>query len=166
MRMAAPSRTERRRARAGRSRGSGGETAVLSTLCLAAGLLVAVRPALLLLLLFGLLPTIAAWIAATPGQVQRTRCIGFANLAGALPVAAHLLNMSGHGMLRGLADPLLWAAIYGAAAFGWSIYVTIPAIAESLLRRRLDREARMLEQQQAMLIREWGTELSTDGPQG
>lgn len=163
MKTAAPRRSERRPARVGRERGTGGEAVLFSFLCLAVGALAAAKPALVMLPVFGLLPTVAAWIAAMPDQAQRTRCIAFANLAGVIPVAAHLLNVG--GTLRSLADPVPWAIIYGAAAVGWLLNAAVPAAAEALLRRRLDTEVRMLERQQAALIQEWGTELHAGEPE-
>ena len=153
-------------ATAGTARGAkpgkrrGGSLVLLGVLT-AAGFAVA-YPALAAFLLVGLAPTLVAKIVETPSERHLTKCVGLLNLAGVLPVAVSLakLGFTMPGLARLLADATNWAAMYGAAAAGWGLHLSVATLSVTMARRKLERQNRLLALRQKQLIHEWGPEVA------
>ena len=114
------------------------------------------------LLCFGMLPTMCAFLIDRLPQRYATRCVGVLNFAGCWP---YLLNLwkAGHDMVGAmhiLLDPMAWLVIYGSAAAGWLCYLSFPAVAWALMDVFAGRRITHLRKEQKKLIDDWGDEVS------
>lgn len=124
-------------------------------------LIVAALPSAVLLC-FGMLPTMCAFMIDRAPQRYATRCVGILNFAGCWP---YLLNLwkDGHhmvGAMQILLDPLAWLVIYGSAAAGWLCYLSFPAVAWALMDVFAGRRIANLRKEQRRLIEDWGDEVA------
>ena len=147
-----------RNAKPGKRRGG---NLMLLCVLIGAGLAVA-YPALASFLLVGLAPTLVAKIVETPSERHLAKCVGLLNLAGLIPIAlAYVkLGLTMPGLARLLGDPINWAAIYGAAAAGWGLHLSVATLSVAMARRALDRQNRLLALRQKQLAHEWGPEVA------
>ncbi len=142
--------------------------ALASTLAIALIVPLAIlAPAMTLLIAVGLLPTVVAWVTRRPEQRYLVQTVGAMNVAAVVPAAFQLADSgpSSPGPAGVLLDPVVWAGLYGAAATGWGIYLTVPPLVQSFTRRSIDRQLRVIENRQRELVREWGTEVEIGGVQ-
>ncbi len=114
-----------------------------------------------LLVLLGLLPTIAAFVTDRDPQHTAALTVGPLNFAGVMFPVIDLWTM-GHNLENSLslvADPFTWGIMFGMAAIGWFIYYAVPPLVAGVIRLRAEaKEASVTKAQQA-LIEEWGGEV-------
>jgi|LNFM01.1.fsa_nt_gb hypothetical protein len=115
-----------------------------------------------ILLCFGMLPTMCAFLIDRTPQRYATRCVGALNFAGCWP---YLLNLwkDGHNMVAAmhtLVEPLAWLVIYGSAAAGWLCYLSFPAVAWALMDVFAGRRIAHLRKEQRKLIEDWGDDVA------
>jgi hypothetical protein len=114
------------------------------------------------LLCFGMLPTMCAFLIDRTSHRYATRCVGALNFAGCWP---YLLNLwkAGHGMVEAvqiLLDPVAWLVIYGSAAAGWLCYLSFPSVAWALMDVFAGRRIAYLRKEQRKLIEDWGDDVA------
>ncbi|MFN4281035.1 MAG: hypothetical protein ACK4NA_00195 [Alphaproteobacteria bacterium] len=124
-------------------------------------LIVAALPSAVLLC-FGMMPTMCAFMIDRAPPRYATRCVGILNFAGCWP---YLLNLwkDGHdmvGSMQILLDPLAWLVIYGSAAAGWLCYLSFPAVAWALMDVFAGRRIANLRKEQRRLIEDWGDDVA------
>lgn len=156
-------------AAARRSRaGYGSRLATAAQLMIASAfmLLAVTAPAAAALAFIGTMPTVAAWIAETNERRGLTFCVGALNLAGvALAVMFFILDTSPSlALSRYLASPIVWAGMYGTAAIGWGLFMSIPPLIQSAEVYRRRKRLSELRRFRRALIEEWGEEVAADSP--
>ena len=125
-------------------------------------LLVVVAFPTMILLGLGMLPTaVAYFIDRTPAK-HAAFCVGGLNFAG---VFGFLLDLwTGSHTVEGaaaiLTDVFALAAIYGAAAFGWVMFMAIPPVVATFITVMAQRRISQLRLAQKRLIEEWGDEVA------
>lgn len=146
-------RTTRRR------RGPNRRTLAKAYMTLIAGVsvLVLALPAVIITLI-GMVPTLVTFIVdLTPGRYA-VRCVAALNFAGTAPFL--LLLWGGQNdiaaALKIIANPNIWMLAYGAAAFGWGLFFTLPGAIAATKMFNARRRAAGLRDKQGRLIREWG----------
>lgn len=115
-----------------------------------------------ILLCFGMLPTMCAYLIDRLPQRYATRCVGALNFAGCWP---YLLNLwkDGHNMIEAvhiMLEPLTWLVIYGSAAAGWLCFLSFPAVAWGLMDVFAGRRIAHLRKEQRKLIEDWGDDVT------
>lgn len=115
------------------------------------------------LICLAMLPTAVAFIVdyRTP-QRYAAFCVGGMNLSGTFPSLIDLWSGS-HDIdlaLHILSDVFALAVIYGAAAFGWLVYMTIPPVVAAFLTMMAQHRVQQLRAVQVQLVEEWGDVLA------
>lgn len=120
-------------------------------------LLMIISMAGVVLAAIGMIPTIGAlMLDRAPGKYSAF-CIGSLNLAGVFP---SIMELWGNGNTVALAmsivgDPFNLVIMYGAAMFGWAIYVFVPPIVTTVLTVTAQHRIAQLRSDQRALIQEW-----------
>jgi hypothetical protein len=114
-----------------------------------------------LLLLFGMVPSLVAYIVDRGGRPIRAFAIAPLNLAGLMP---YLLDVwtSRQPMpvvVHHLTDVFVWFVVYMAAGAGWLVSLGMPSLVALALERSLDRRKAKLKAVQARLRADWGAEV-------
>jgi hypothetical protein len=126
-------------------------------------LLMVVFPQVVLLVLVGSLPTIVAFWTDRMPQKYAALCVGGMNLSGVFPFFMDL--WTGRNNLSQawdiMTDPLSLLTMYGAAAFGWALFIFLPPVVVAFLSVVAQHRIAQLRQTQRVLIREWGTGIAS-----
>jgi hypothetical protein len=145
-------------ARDGQPAGFGvvGRAAALLTVALPVAFVLALPTALLLLI--GLLPTLATFVIDDSRQRYAARCVGAFNLCGVAPFLGELWTGSNdlNGLVTVIADVYAWLVMYGAATIGWLLYISMPPLLNVILTNRDERRTAQLRELQQRLVQEWG----------
>jgi len=121
------------------------------------GLLIFALPTVFLFF-FGMLPTFVAYIVDRAREKYATFCVASMNFCGVYPYLMELWVES-HTIIAAtniMADVFALVIIYGAAAFGWVIYTSVPPVVSSFLSVMAQQRVNTLRAQQRKLIEEWG----------
>ena len=140
-----------------RKRGGGGTTWVL---VVAVSLLVIALPTMVILF-FGLLPSVVAFIIdRTKGKSAAITVTGI-NLIGVFPFVMDLWK-GGNTFDQALdmLDIFTMLVMYSAAGMGWLLFMTTPVIISSFVMVLQQRKIANLRKQQKELIEEWGPEVA------
>lgn len=111
-----------------------------------------------MLFFFGMLPTIVAYLVDRTQEKYATFCVASMNFCGVFPYMMELW-MEGHTTFIAteiLADVFSLVIIYGAAAFGWVIFTSVPPVVASFLSVIAQQRVSTLRLLQRKLIEEWG----------
>ena len=121
-----------------------------------------------ILLFFGMLPTFVALIVDRTRQKYAVFCVGGMNFSGVFP---YLLDLWAGEHTAGSAmelvtDVFSLLLMYGAAGFGWMIFIAIPPVVGAFLTVMAQRRVSQLRREQKELIEEWGEDVaaSEDSP--
>lgn len=120
----------------------------------------------ILLAVVGLLPTGVAFIIDRTEGRQNTQTVGWMNFAGLWPYLWMLWSEE-HSISRAmefLGDAFVWLVIYGAASFGWTIFVLLPPIIVQILDILAERRVESIRENQREIIAEWGKEVAETQP--
>ena len=122
------------------------------------GGLVVISPETVLLLSFGLSPTIVAFIIDRTAQKHAAFCVGGMNFSG---IFSYVLDLwSGGYGIRGavdiITDPFAILVIFSAAAFGWLVFMGVPPVVSAFITVMAQRRVALLRASQKELIQEWG----------
>lgn len=126
-----------------------------------AGVLAITALPTVILVFFGLLPTLVAFIIdRSPGK-STTFCVGGMNFCGLLPWLLDLWSGSNtiSAAMIIMTNPFALLVIFGAAAVGWAFYMTIPQIVVSVLTVTSQHKVSVLRTEQKSMIEEWGAEV-------
>ena len=115
-----------------------------------------------ILIFFGMLPTLVALIIDRTRQKYSVFCVGGMNFSGVFP---YLLDLWAGEHTVGSAMEILTNVfslllMYGAAGFGWAIYVAVPPVVGGFLTVMAQRRVGQLRRDQKELIEEWGEDVA------
>jgi hypothetical protein len=140
-------------------KGKGGGTLMTVTLMGALAMLAALP--LCMIVVPGMMPTIAVWFIDRQRPRYLAYTVGIMNAAGVFPfvllVAVHLSITTAAAKL---ADPLTWMVMYGAAAVGWLLCLATPTVAKGCIELQMAQKRRTLDSLSKAIREEWGPEVS------
>lgn len=141
-----------------RQRGRSNLTWILVTLTF---LLVIAAPTMIVLF-FGMLPTLVAYIIDRSDQKSATFCVGSINFIGVFPYIMDLwIKHNGiDAALNNVTDLFAMLIMYSSAAFGWLLFMAMPTVVASFVTVIQQRKVAQLRAQQKELIEEWGAEVA------
>ncbi|MGB0748908.1 MAG: hypothetical protein ACPGO3_09195 [Magnetospiraceae bacterium] len=115
-------------------------------------------------LFFALLPTVVAYFTDRTPEKSGAICVGSMNMAGSIPSLWQLWfgANSVEQAVSILTDPFSLVVIYGAAAFGWALFLSIPTVVMALTRTLDARRVSALRTNQRQLVEEWGDAVTED----
>ena len=124
--------------------------------------MITISMASLVLLFFAMVPTIVAFLIDRTPQRYSTFCVGGMNFSG---VFYYLMELWGgaHDVAQAfqiLTDVFALLIIYGAAAFGWLLYLLVPPVVAAVLTVIARRRVESLRDIQTRLVEEWGEGLA------
>ena len=115
-------------------------------------------PQVFILLLFGLAPTIVAYVVDKSEKKYAFFSVGGMNIAGVIPSLFEL--WSGKNSISAamdiLTEPLNLLIMFSGAAFGWIIYLFVPPVETTLLTVVGHHKISVLRSEQKKMIKEWG----------
>ena len=116
-----------------------------------------------MLIFFGMLPTIVSAIIDRTPKRNATFCVGGINLCGVFPYMMELWvgDNSMEGAMRILTDVFSLLVMYGAAAFGWMIFQSLPPVVATFVTVLAQSRVASLRSTQRQLIDEWGKDVGT-----
>jgi hypothetical protein len=118
-------------------------------------------PTLLVFMLVGFAPTIAAGLIDRDPERHAAIAVGAMSLGAMIPmILGQLTARSGSGYSV-LSDPFAWLTVYGAAGIGWAVHTTVPVVVVMLSDMRAEWRRKELLKQQESLVEEWGDEVKT-----
>ncbi len=119
-------------------------------------------PESVVVLLIGLLPTMVAFVVDKSSGKYATFCVGSMNITGIFPSIFELWagnnNMS--QAIQIITDVFDLVIMYGAAGFGWILYIIIPSAVSTLLTIMGQRRIARSRNRQRELIGEWGKDVA------
>jgi len=116
-----------------------------------------------MILFFGLLPTIVAAIIDRSPQRNATFCVGGINFCGVFPYMMQLWageNSMDEAMTI-LTDVFSLVVMFGAASFGWMIFLSLPPVVSAFVSVIRQHKVATLRATQRRLIEEWGEDVAT-----
>ncbi len=116
-----------------------------------------------MLIFFGMLPTIVSAIIDRTPKRNATFCVGGINLCGVFPYMMELWlgDNSMEGAMWILTDVFSLLVMYGAAAFGWMIFQSLPPVVATFVTVLAQSRVASLRSTQRQLIDEWGEDVGT-----
>ncbi len=116
-----------------------------------------------MLVFFGLLPSIVAWIIDRSEQKYATACVFGLNFSGLFPFLMEIWfeDHSLDAAIRIMTDVFDLMLIYGAAGFGWMLYMALPPFITTFLSVMSEHRVTVLKENQAGIIEEWGENVAT-----
>ncbi len=115
-----------------------------------------------ILLLFGMLPSIVAWIVDRSKQKYATFCVCGMNFSGVFPFLSDVWfkDHTTDAAVNILTNVFDLMVIYGAAAFGWMMFIAVPPVISQFISAMLQRRVTTLREEQQKIIEEWGEGVS------
>ncbi len=110
----------------------------------------------------GLLPTGVAFIIDRSDQRTGTFCVGGMNLCGVFPYVMKLWTgkHTPAAAMEIISDVLSLLIMYGAAGFGWMIFLAIPPVIATFLSIIAQSRVKVLRALQEEIVKTWGPEAS------
>ena len=118
-------------------------------------------PTLLLFMVIGFGPTIAAGLVDRDPERHAAIAVGAMSLGAMIPLILGQLTARANSHYSVLFDPFAWLTVYGAAAIGWAVHTTVPVVVVMLSDMRADWRRKELEKLQESLVEEWGPEVTS-----
>ncbi len=116
-----------------------------------------------LLLFFGMLPTMVAFIIDRSRQKHAMFSVGGMNFSGVFPfllnlwTGEHTVNAATNMLTD---DPFTLAMMYGAAGLGWLLYISVPPVVTAFLTVMAQHRIAQLRTTQTRIIEEWGEDVA------
>lgn len=130
-------------------------------------LLMAALPTVLIVA-FGMLPGMVAFIVDRTEERSATFCVGGLNLCGVFPYLLELWTED-HSLEMAssmLTDVFVLAVMYGGAGMGWMLYLSLPPVIASFIQVMAERRLQQLRKTQSDILEEWGEEVIEDANLG
>lgn len=130
-----------------------------------------ISPATVLMLFFGLMPSFVALIIDRGEGKNAMFCVLGLNFSGLFPFMSDVWfgDHSIDGATNVMTDVFSLLVIYGAAGFGWMLYMALPPVVTSFLSVMSTRRVELLRETQAEIVVEWGegvAEVMEAAPEG
>lgn len=124
--------------------------------------LVVIAAPTMIVLFFGMLPTLVAYIIDRTKLKSATFCVGSINFIGVFPYIMDLwtIRNSVDAALNSVTDLFAMLIMYSAAAFGWLLFMAMPTVVASFVTVMQQRKVAQLRGEQKELIEEWGAEVA------
>jgi hypothetical protein len=118
-----------------------------------------------MLLFIGMLPTLVAFLVDRTPKRYSTFCVGGLNFSGVFPSLLDLWTGTNEvsAAIDIMIDPFRLTVMYGAAAFGWMLFMVVPPVVGAFLAVSAQRKVAQLRTAQRELIAEWGPEIAARG---
>ena len=115
----------------------------------------------MILLLFGMLPSMVALIIDRTKGKSAAFTVGAVNFIGVFPYIMDLWK-GGNTLDQalGMLDIFTMLMMYSAAAMGWLLFMSAPAVISSFILVLQQRKIASLRKQQKSLIEEWGPDVA------
>lgn len=123
-------------------------------------------PAAAMLLLVGLAPTIASWLAnQSPNRKNQILTVFAFNLAGIMPYLAKVMYSSRgvNEVIEITTNVFAWLVMYGAVGAAMVMLLAAPQVAALVLQMMAHDRLKSIAASQARLVEEWGEAVSGDG---
>lgn len=148
-------------------RASGASVAAGLFLVTVGAVLFAIVPALFLVLLTGLSPSILSLFFRPQRGGNFLPTMVALNVAGVIPVVARLwhLGLTQDAAEMLLRDPMMWFLMFGSALLALGLQWALPGMVKAMLDVNAGRQQDRLRKAQAALVAEWGPEVDADRPQ-
>lgn len=116
-----------------------------------------------MVLFFGMLPAIVAAIIDRTPKKNGAFCVGGINFCGVFPYIMELWTGDNtiDGAMMMLTDVFSLVVMYGAAAFGWMLYQSVPPVIATFVTVLAQSRVASLRSTQRKLIEEWGEDVAT-----
>jgi hypothetical protein len=118
----------------------------------------------MILILFGMVPTIFAWIIDKSEKKHAMFSVMGMNLSGLFPYLMDIWfkDHSTKAAISILSNLFDLVVIYGASIFGWVLFISLPPIIIIFLMAISDRRIALLKSIQKKITEEWGEEIIND----
>ena len=138
------------------------KASTLTWIILVGTLLVILAGPTMVVLFFGLLPTIVARLIDRSVGKSTTYCVGSINFIGVFPYVVNLWggDNSFPAAFSITTDLVTMMIMYAAAAFGWLVYMALPSLISSFVMIMQQRKVAQLRGEQKLLIEEWGSDVA------
>lgn len=117
-----------------------------------------------IILVFGMMPTIASFVMDRTVGKNRTICVGSMNFAGCFPFLLDLWTKFGaqniENALTIIADAKTIIVIYLLAVGGYAIDLAVTGITASIIVQRSESRLKSIKKQQAEMIDQWGDKVT------
>ena len=126
-------------------------------------LLIMVALPTVIILFFGMLPSLVAFIVDRSARKSQAICVGSMNFTGVFPSLMELwveTDNSYEAATEIFSDVFIIALMYSAAAFGYLMYMVIPPMVTTFLNVMAQRRIALLRAAQKKIIGEWGPEVA------
>jgi len=123
-------------------------------------LLLAVAGPTTLVLIVGMLPAIVAFVVDQTRHKYAPLCVTGMNFSGVFPslLMLWLGENSFSSAIDLIVDPMMLLMMYGAAAFGWLLFIAIPPVVAAFISVMLEHRIAYLRSVQKRIVEEWGEE--------
>lgn len=130
-------------------------------------LLMAALPTVLVVA-FGMLPGMVAFIIDRTEERSATFCVGGLNLCGVFPYLLELWTEDNSLEMASsqLTDVFVLAVMYGGAGMGWMLYLSLPPVIASFIQVMSERRLQQLRKIQSDILEQWGEEVIEDANLG
>ncbi len=110
------------------------------------------------LFLFGMLPTMAAWVIDHRPEKNASVTVALMNFCGVVPNLLNLWSKGGDmsAAIEIIKDPFNLLCMYGAAGMGWLLIAAMPPVMFFLIGIKREESVRQLTQRMQKLQEEWG----------
>ena len=113
------------------------------------------------LVVFGMVPSIVAYVVDRGKRPMQAFTIAPLNLAGLMPYLLELWTGRDQmpTVVHLLTNVYVWLVIYLAAGAGWLIFLGMPQLVSFVLQRSLDSRKGKLKELQSKLRADWGAQV-------
>ncbi len=114
-----------------------------------------------MILLFGMLPTLVAFIIDRSPRNYAMYCVGGMNFSGVFPYLLDLWtgNHDISSAIDILSDVFSLLVMYSGAGFGWMLFMAIPPLVGAVMTVMSERRLAHLQDNQKGIIKEWGEDV-------
>jgi len=117
-----------------------------------------------ILLLFGMMPTIAAMATNKSPGYNRTVCVGAMNFAGCFPFLLEFWTQYGQQTIGKafelIADPSTIIVVYMLAAGGYGIDKAVTGITASIILQKSERRLKKIKEEKKKIVARWGEKVT------
>lgn len=118
-------------------------------------------PTLLMFMIIGFGPTIAAGLIDRDPERHAAIAVGAMSLGAMIPLILGQLTARPGSQYSVLSDPFAWLTVYGAAAIGWAVHTVVPVLVVMMSDMRAEWRRKELVKIQESLVDEWGQEVTS-----